>query len=302
MSSTNKQCPLCLHSFPQSVFNDHTQECNQQNQPIENESNKHFIINEQNKGSNPYDSDDDIMNDTQITTLPNPTNVFNVISGVESNHDLINIFIKIIKSKTITLDIKLNDSVLSLKQKIYSQEHIEPNKQKLIYQGIELKDILLLSNYYIERGCTIVLMVTLPKIIIFIKTLTGATVEINVESDDTVQKLKNKIQYKTNILVSHQVLVHEGYKLMDGTKTLTDCNIHHHSELHLVPNNNNGDELENKNENENKNDDEEYEENDDDSGEQLIKILKENKLYEPLYELLDENDIDLDTLKNDIDT
>ncbi|CAM0870998.1 unnamed protein product [Alopecurus aequalis] len=141
------------------------------------------------------------------------------------------IFVKIIGGKTITLEVKNSDTIYSVKAKIQDKEGIPGGQQRLVFDDRLLEGGGTLEDHNVQKNSMLHLI--LRGMHIGVKTLVGDIITLEVESSDTIAVVKMKVFDQTCIHPDSQRLLFAGKHVEDG-RTLADYNIQNDSVLDLV--------------------------------------------------------------------
>lgn len=135
------------------------------------------------------------------------------------------VLVKTATGQKLTIEVEPTDTIEKLKAKIQKKNGIQTKEQELKYKDITLEDGFTLSDYDIPKESTINLSSNAPKNMqIHVKTLNGKTITLNVEPNETINKIKAKIKDSTGVSPIQQKLSFNN-TLLEGWKSLADYNI-----------------------------------------------------------------------------
>lgn len=142
------------------------------------------------------------------------------------------IFVRTLTGKIITLNVLLTDTVADVKTKIVAAEGVPLDQQNLFLAGKQLEENQMLSHYGSHQLQDSTLHLCIK---ILVKTLLGKTIALDVQLTDTIQALKSKIQATEGVPPDQQSLILAG-KPLEDSQMLSDIGRHRleDSTMHLL--------------------------------------------------------------------
>ena len=169
-------------------------------------------------------SDDHTLSDNNIH---NGCMLF--LSTERANLLNVEIAIRTLTGKMITLAVTRTSTIGSVKTKIEQRERIPSDQQRLVFGDIVLKDHNKLDVYGIAHKSILVLKEIVMEI--FIKTLSGKIVELNVEPSDTIRMVKREREKVEGLPPGNTPIMAYDGRQLDDDATLAQHNIQKSSTL-----------------------------------------------------------------------
>ena len=114
------------------------------------------------------------------------------------------------------MDVKANYLIKEIKNTIFHHEGYPNDKQRLIFAGSELQDDSTLSDYNIIDMSTINLVVEVQEMDISFKFMSGLKVKLNVQPNNLIKEIKNKIFENQGYHTDQHILIFSGKELKDA--------------------------------------------------------------------------------------
>ena len=144
------------------------------------------------------------------------------LPGVEARYeDNVILYVRISTRQLISVYVKPDESIEGVKQTIQRYTGIPSDTQILVFINKELENGKTLSDYRIQQGC----MLSLKwQFTIYVKLPSGKKITLIVDGNETIKKVREKVQEKSNICLDHELIMFRGKRLKHFS-TIIECMI-----------------------------------------------------------------------------
>lgn len=141
------------------------------------------------------------------------------------------VHVKTPDGQTLTFRVEPTDTIEDVKDKVEEEVGMPVPDQRMLFEGEELKDAPTLEDYNIQNGDTLFL----DPMKIHVKHYDGRIITLDVQPDDKIDDIKERVEEKADIPKDQQRLTFNNKPLDDPESTLRDYDIKHDDTLNLEP-------------------------------------------------------------------
>lgn len=142
-----------------------------------------------------------------------------------------------LNGNSCTLMVQPQENVGSLRQRIHQKLNVTPERQRLVFDNGQRKDLSDNSQniafYGLRSGSKVSLLVIEPVTIqVFLKNVKNVVSAYDITPDETVANFKRRVQHREGVAESQQRLVFQGQEMTQGK--LSDYNVQALSTIELL--------------------------------------------------------------------